>query len=55
MQKIFLISFIIFSLALPVRRARREQPFPISKVITDFMIFLAFFALILRFGFGKLA
>jgi hypothetical protein len=55
MQKIFLLSLIIFSLALPVRRARREPPFPLSKVVTDFAIYIVVFGLILRFLFGRLA
>jgi hypothetical protein len=54
MQKLFLISFILVSLALPVRRARRTPVFPISKVITDFTLFVLVFAFALRFIYGRL-
>ncbi len=54
MQKLFLISFILVSLALPVRRARRDTPFPVSKVVTDFTIFVVAFGLVLRFAYGHL-
>jgi hypothetical protein len=55
MQKIFLISLILACLLIPVRRARREPPFPISRVITDYVVFMVFFGVVLRFLFGRLA
>jgi hypothetical protein len=54
MQKFFLISFILASLFIPVQRARRQKAYPLTQVITDFIIFVAAFGVILRFFFGRI-
>jgi maltodextrin utilization protein YvdJ len=54
MQKFFLISFILACLFIPVRRARRQQAFPLSRVITDYVVYMVFFGVFLRFVFGRI-
>lgn len=54
MQKLFLLSFIIASLAIPVRRASASKPLPLGRVVTDFLIFMAFFGVFLRLFYGRL-
>jgi hypothetical protein len=54
MQKFFLISFILASLYIPVRRAQRPQGYPVSQVITDFVLFTVAFGIALRFFFGRI-
>jgi hypothetical protein len=54
MQKFFLISFILAAIYIPIRRAQRERAYPLSQVITDFVLFSVCFGLALRFVFGRL-
>jgi hypothetical protein len=54
MQKLFLLSFIIAALAIPVRRASATKALPLGRVITDFMLFMLAFGIFLRFFYGRL-
>jgi hypothetical protein len=54
MQKFFLISFILASLYIPIQRVRRPRPYPVSQVITDFILFTVAFGVALRFFYGRI-
>ncbi len=54
MQKLFLISYIMMCLYIPVRRARRAKPYPLGRILTDITLYGLGFALFLRFGYVKL-
>jgi maltodextrin utilization protein YvdJ len=54
MQKIFLMTFILACLLIPVRRARRQKAYPLGRVITDFIFYSIGFGFLLRFFFGRM-
>ena len=54
MQKLFLLSFIIACLVIPVRRASATKPIPLGRVVTDFMFFIFAFGVFLRLFYGRL-
>lgn len=55
MQKLFLLSFIIACLVIPVRRASATKPIPLGRVVTDFMFFIVAFGVFLRLFYGRLS
>lgn len=54
MQKLFLLSYILMCLWIPIRRARREEPYPVGRILTDITIYGVAFGLFLRFFYLKL-
>lgn len=54
MQKLLLLSYIGMCVWIPVRRARRDKPYPVGRIITDITIYGVMFGLALRFVYTKL-
>ena len=54
MQKLFLLSYILLCLYIPVKRSRRATPYGVGRILTDITLYGGFFAVFLRFFYPRL-